>query len=112
MLLRGGAAIAHRARGRCRDHRHLCGAAKQHLRAANRKAPEVARAMDPVTPATGPSDCRIVAVGDVHGSWSSPEDLAALQLLKPDMVAFLGDFGNEDVELVMQVRGMACSVAC
>ncbi|CAM8965945.1 unnamed protein product [Rhodiola kirilowii] len=54
---------------------------------------------------------RIAVVGDVHDDWDLREDSKALQLLQPDLVLFtgkcynrlLGDFGNENVELVQSV---------
>lgn len=47
--------------------------------------------------------CRLIVVGDVHNLWNQQEDLAAIQLLGGDMTVFVGDFGDEDVELVSQV---------
>ena len=47
--------------------------------------------------------CRLVIVGDVHDAWG-PRDVAALQHLAPDMVLFVGDFGNENLKLVSEVR--------
>ncbi|KAK4431836.1 hypothetical protein Salat_0945700 [Sesamum alatum] len=46
---------------------------------------------------------RIAIVGDVHDDWSLEEDTKALQLLKPDLVMFTGDFGNENVDLVESI---------
>ncbi len=45
---------------------------------------------------------RIAVVGDVHNQWDD-EDEAALLSLKVDLVLFVGDFGNEAVDIVEQV---------
>ncbi|KAL1563480.1 hypothetical protein AAHA92_05942 [Salvia divinorum] len=50
--------------------------------------------------------CRIAVVGDVHDDWSLEEDTKALQLLKPDLVLFTGDFGNENVDLVESISNV------
>ena len=44
----------------------------------------------------------IAVVGDVHDLWDS-EDEAALKHLGVDLVLFVGDFGNESVDIVRQV---------
>ena len=49
--------------------------------------------------------CLQVVVGDVHDSWGE-RDAACLQLLQPSMVLFVGDFGNEVVQLVAEVRAV------
>ncbi|XP_073018286.1 uncharacterized protein [Primulina eburnea] len=46
---------------------------------------------------------RIAVVGDVHDDWNLEEDTKALQVLKPDLVLFTGDFGNENVDIVGSV---------
>ncbi|XP_073145868.1 uncharacterized protein [Henckelia pumila] len=46
---------------------------------------------------------RIAVIGDVHDDWNLEEDTKALQLLKPDLVLFTGDFGNENVDIVRSV---------
>ncbi|XP_044472239.1 uncharacterized protein LOC123200920 [Mangifera indica] len=46
---------------------------------------------------------RIAVVGDVHDFWDLEEDAKALRFLKPDLVLFTGDFGNENVEGVKSV---------
>ncbi|XP_024366334.1 uncharacterized protein [Physcomitrium patens] len=46
---------------------------------------------------------RIAIVGDVHDDWHPVKDSKALHLLKPDVVLFTGDFGNENVDLVRDV---------
>ena len=42
-------------------------------------------------------------MGDVHGAWSCEEDAEALAWLAADMVLLVGDFGEEDLELVREV---------
>ncbi|NER07180.1 MAG: TIGR04168 family protein, partial [Okeania sp. SIO3C4] len=42
---------------------------------------------------------KIAIVGDVHDQWE-PEDEIALKYLGIDLVLFVGDFGNEAVEVV------------
>mmetsp|Transcript_9255 Transcript_9255/g.16311 ORF Transcript_9255/g.16311 Transcript_9255/m.16311 type:complete len:432 (+) Transcript_9255:36-1331(+) len=64
------------------------------------------RAMDPNKQQPQQELTRLVIIGDVHGAWSATADLAALKLLNPSMCIFLGDFGNEDVELVSQVASL------
>lgn len=44
----------------------------------------------------------IAIVGDVHGQWSAADSLA-LQHLQADLVLFVGDFGNEAVEVVREI---------
>ena len=45
---------------------------------------------------------RIVVVGDIHNQWTG-QDEQALSSLEPDLVLFVGDFGNESLETVRQV---------
>ncbi|XP_052181832.1 uncharacterized protein LOC127794623 isoform X2 [Diospyros lotus] len=54
---------------------------------------------------------RIAVVGDVHDCWNLQEDTKALQLLKPDLVLFTGDFGNENVELVRSIADLEIAKA-
>ncbi|EPS60701.1 hypothetical protein M569_14098, partial [Genlisea aurea] len=49
---------------------------------------------------------RIAIVGDVHDYWSLEEDTRALRFLKPDLVLFTGDFGNENVDLIASVSNL------
>ncbi|KAJ7551062.1 hypothetical protein O6H91_07G132400 [Diphasiastrum complanatum] len=46
---------------------------------------------------------RIAIVGDVHDVWDPVKDEKALQYIKPDLLLFTGDFGDENVELVKDV---------
>ncbi|CAI9783078.1 unnamed protein product [Fraxinus pennsylvanica] len=57
------------------------------------------------------SSVRIAVVGDVHDDWSLEEDSKALQLLKPDLVLFTGDFGNENVDLVRSIANLEITKA-
>ncbi|CAL1358851.1 unnamed protein product [Linum trigynum] len=52
------------------------------------------------------ASARIAVVGDVHDQWNLEEDTKALQLLRPDLVLFTGDFGNENVELVQSIADL------
>ena len=47
----------------------------------------------------------IAVVGDVHNQWDKEDELA-LQHLGIDLVLFVGDFGNEAVEVVRQVAAV------
>jgi uncharacterized protein (TIGR04168 family) len=52
------------------------------------------------------TEMRIAIVGDVHDQWSAADNLA-LQHLKVDLVLFVGDFGNEAVEVVREVAAVS-----
>ncbi len=45
---------------------------------------------------------KIAVVGDVHDSWDA-DDAVALKHLDVDLVLFVGDFGNESVEVVRAI---------
>ncbi|KAL9232419.1 hypothetical protein vseg_007533 [Gypsophila vaccaria] len=49
---------------------------------------------------------RIVVVGDIHEEWELLSDSKALEFLRPDLVLFTGDFGNENVEIVRSVASI------
>ena len=51
------------------------------------------------------SEITIAIVGDVHDLWEH-EDEMALQYLGIDLVLFVGDFGNEAVEIVRQIAAV------
>ncbi len=51
------------------------------------------------------SEITIAVVGDVHDLWEH-EDKIALQHLGIDLVLFVGDFGNEAVEIVRQIAAV------
>lgn len=48
---------------------------------------------------------RIAVVGDIHDQWEA-EDSIALQHLGVDLVLFVGDFGNEAVEVVRAIAAL------
>ncbi|XP_019453294.1 PREDICTED: uncharacterized protein LOC109354924 isoform X1 [Lupinus angustifolius] len=52
------------------------------------------------------SSVRIAIVGDIHDFWNLEEDSRALEFLKPDLVLFTGDFGDENVEVVQSVANL------
>jgi uncharacterized protein (TIGR04168 family) len=49
---------------------------------------------------------RIVLVGDVHDQWNEVDE-AALVALSPDVVLFVGDYGNENVSVVRKIAKYA-----
>ena len=48
---------------------------------------------------------KIAVVGDIHDQWE-PEDGEALKHLGVDLVLFVGDFGNESVEVVRAIASL------
>ncbi|HLP90002.1 MAG TPA: TIGR04168 family protein [Nostocaceae cyanobacterium] len=52
-----------------------------------------------------PKKLKIAVVGDVHDQWE-PEDGEALKHLGVDLVLFVGDFGNEAVEVVRAIASL------
>ncbi|MEM6255884.1 MAG: TIGR04168 family protein [Cyanobacteria bacterium P01_D01_bin.156] len=52
------------------------------------------------------SELSIAIVGDVHNQWSE-SDAAALKTLDVDLVLFVGDFGNEAIDIVQQVANVS-----
>jgi uncharacterized protein (TIGR04168 family) len=61
---------------------------------------EMSQQQSKITP-----EITIAIVGDVHGQWSAVDSLA-LQHLQADLVLFVGDFGNEEVEVVREVAAV------
>lgn len=53
---------------------------------------------------------RIAVIGDIHDQWSA-DDNAALESLEVDLALFVGDFGNEAVEVVRQISRLSLPVA-
>ncbi|OIP77263.1 MAG: TIGR04168 family protein [Oscillatoriales cyanobacterium CG2_30_44_21] len=49
---------------------------------------------------------KIAIVGDVHDLWQPIEDRLALQALDVDLVLFVGDFGNESIEVVQAIADL------
>jgi uncharacterized protein (TIGR04168 family) len=52
------------------------------------------------------SSIKIAVVGDVHDLWQPVEDRLALLSLGVDLVLFVGDFGNESVEVVQAIANL------
>jgi uncharacterized protein (TIGR04168 family) len=52
----------------------------------------------------------VAIIGDIHDQWG-PLDALALHHLKVDLALFVGDFGNEVVELVQQIANLDISKA-
>lgn len=48
---------------------------------------------------------KIAVVGDIHDQWEE-DDGIALKHLGVDLVLFVGDFGNESVELVRKIASL------
>jgi uncharacterized protein (TIGR04168 family) len=53
---------------------------------------------------------RIAVVGDIHNHWNAQDHLA-LASLNVDLVLFVGDFGNEAVDVVRQIATLALPIA-
>ncbi len=53
---------------------------------------------------------RIAVVGDIHNHWGVQDHLA-LQSLNVDLALFVGDFGNEAVEVVRQIATLDIPIA-
>lgn len=54
---------------------------------------------------------KIAVVGDIHDQWEA-DDAIALQQLGVDLVLFVGDFGNESVNVVRAIAAMDLPKAC
>ena len=52
------------------------------------------------------SEITIAVIGDVHDQWSAADNLA-LQHLDVDLALFVGDFGNEAVEVVREIAAVS-----
>ncbi|NEN95528.1 MAG: TIGR04168 family protein, partial [Moorea sp. SIO3I7] len=48
---------------------------------------------------------QIAVVGDIHQLWEA-EDAIALEQLGVDLVLFVGDFGNEAVDIVQMIAAI------
>ena len=48
---------------------------------------------------------KIAVIGDIHDQWEE-EDGLALKFLRVDLVLFVGDFGNESVEIVRLIASL------
>lgn len=60
-------------------------------------------------PRSDPTTFRILFVGDVHGQWSDA-DGAFLENGDQDLVLFVGDLGDEDVDVVRQIAALDCEL--
>lgn len=58
--------------------------------------------MDTAAP---PATLQIAVIGDVHDQWDE-QDIATLQRLQVDLVLFVGDFGNESVDVVRSIAAL------
>ncbi|MEB3226254.1 MAG: TIGR04168 family protein [Synechococcus sp.] len=52
------------------------------------------------------TEITIAVVGDVHDQWDATGDCLSLEILGADLVLFVGDFGNEAVDLVGQIAAL------
>lgn len=55
-------------------------------------------------------DATIAVIGDVHDQWEAADALA-LQTLGVDLALFVGDFGNESVDLVQEIAQLSLPIA-
>ncbi|WP_299486825.1 TIGR04168 family protein [Acaryochloris sp. IP29b_bin.137] len=62
------------------------------------------------TPLPSPPSIKIAVIGDIHDAWDE-EDPKALERLGVDLALFVGDFGNEAVEVVRAVSTLALPYA-
>ena len=53
---------------------------------------------------------RIAVIGDIHNHWDAQDHLA-LQSLNVDLALFVGDFGNEAVDIVRQIASLDLPIA-
>lgn len=49
---------------------------------------------------------KIAIVGDIHDQWDPVGDRRALEIIGADLVLFVGDFGNEAVDLVQHIADL------
>ena len=57
-------------------------------------------------PFSSKTTLKIAIVGDIHNQWDAKGDRQAIDLLDVDCVLFVGDFGNEAVEIVANVAAL------
>eukprot|EP00166_Cyanidium_caldarium_P003983 ctg_3935.g571 len=50
---------------------------------------------------------RFACIGDVHNLWSADDERLLREVVRPDVVLFVGDYGNENVGLVRSVAASA-----
>lgn len=53
---------------------------------------------------------RVVCVGDMHDQWDEVDE-NALAALNPDIILFVGDYGNENVQIVQRISEFAKSTS-
>jgi len=53
-----------------------------------------------------PRTYKIAVIGDVHDQWEI-EDNLALEALQVDLALFVGDFGNESLEIVGRIASLS-----
>eukprot|EP00177_Eucheuma_denticulatum_P002942 GFKZ01005288.1.p1 GENE.GFKZ01005288.1~~GFKZ01005288.1.p1 ORF type:complete len:366 (+),score=36.65 GFKZ01005288.1:107-1099(+) len=51
---------------------------------------------------------KIVCIGDIHGEWTEADESALLSL-NPDLALFVGDYGDEDVEVTRRISNFAAA---
>lgn len=51
---------------------------------------------------------KVICVGDIHGQWDEFDE-SAIRNLNPDLVLFVGDYGNEDVVITRRVAQFAAT---
>ncbi|MGB2925203.1 MAG: TIGR04168 family protein [Limnothrix sp.] len=49
---------------------------------------------------------KVAIVGDIHDQWDAVGDRHALEIIGADLVLFVGDFGNEAVDLVQHIADL------
>lgn len=59
-----------------------------------------------MTPSAHPPEITIAVIGDIHDLWEL-EDNAALEHLQVDLALFVGDYGNESVEVVRRIAAVS-----
>jgi uncharacterized protein (TIGR04168 family) len=63
-----------------------------------------------LTPRTKETPATILAVGDIHRCWREV-DSVYLERAQADLTMFVGDFGDEDVEMVTRIANLAIEKA-
>ncbi|HIE70609.1 MAG TPA: TIGR04168 family protein, partial [Planctomycetes bacterium] len=64
----------------------------------------------PLTPRTKETPATLLAVGDIHRCWREV-DSVYLERTQADLTMFVGDFGDEDVEMVTRIANLAIEKA-
>ena len=74
-------------------------------RSMNQELPMQAIAVPNIDGKQAPGLIKIAVIGDVHDQWEAVDGLA-LQQLGIDLALFVGDFGNESVEIVRAIAAL------